>query len=260
MSAFVSLAKSLTLLISSFFDIICLLSTRTEVGDIVQEVIFFFDDSGVLHKNEPSGYFVYAGYVFTDRNTLDVAKRKYINANRKLKKALGRTDELKAANLEVRHKRALFNSVREYDSVDVVVDISRVYNHILADKKSICRYKDYVLKRCVKNKLNHLIADGIISKDEEIKISIYIDEQLTATNGYYDLRDSIMEELQYGIANFDYGIRHPHLFDANVSVNIQYCDSSSNYMIQASDILANRIWTSYRTKNRNCAPRQGRVV
>ena len=225
MSAFVSLAKSLTLLISSFFDIICLLSTRTEVGDIVQEVIFFFDDSGVLHKNEPSGYFVYAGYVFTD--------------------------ELKAANLEVRHKRALFNSVREYDSVDVVVDISRVYNHILADKKSICRYKDYVLKRCVKNKLNHLIADGIISKDEEIKISIYIDEQLTATNGYYDLRDSIMEELQYGIANFDYGIRHPHLFDANVSVNIQYCDSSSNYMIQASDILANRIWTSYRTKNRN---------
>lgn len=221
------------------------------MGNISQEVIFFFDDSGVLHKNEPSGYFIYAGYVFTDRSMLEAAKRKYISANKKLKKALNRSDELKAANLEAKHKRALFNSVREYDSVDAVVDISRVYDHILEDKKSICRYKDYVLKRCVTNKLKCLEADGTISRSEDITISIYIDEQLTATNGYYDLRDSIMEELKYGIVNFDYGSRYPHLFDANVTVNIQYCDSSKNYMIQASDILANRIWTSYRTKNQN---------
>ena len=95
-----------------------------------------------------------------------------------------------------------------------------------------------------------MITDGLISKDEEIVISIYIDEQLTATDGYYDLRDSIKEELQYGIVNFDYGIRHPHLFEADVIVNIKYCNSSRNYMIQASDILANRIWTSYRSQNR----------
>lgn len=227
-----------------------MLSTRIEVDEISQEVIFFFDDSGVLHKNEPSGYFVYAGYVFTDRNTLEIAKRKYMHANKILKRALKRTDELKTANLSPVHKRSLFNSVRQYDSVDVVVDISRVYDHILANKKAICRYKDYTLKRCVKNKVKSLITDGLISKDEEIVISIYIDEQLTATDGYYDLRDSIKEELQYGIVNFDYGIRHPHLFEADVIVNIKYCNSSRNYMIQASDILANRIWTSYRSQNR----------
>lgn len=68
---------------------------------------------------------------------------------------------------------------------------------------------------------------------------------MTATNGYYDLRESIAEELQHGIANFDYGIVHPPLFNAEVKVKIEYCDSSHNYMIQASDILANRIWTSY---------------
>lgn len=219
--------------------------------EISQEVIFFFDDSGVLHKHEPSGYFVYAGYVFTNRQELEIAKRRYINANKKLKQALGRTDELKAANLSAKHKRALFNSVRKYDSVAVAVNISRVYDYILADKKSICRYKDYVLKRCVKSQLEKLIADNHISRDEDITISIYIDEQLTATNGYYDLRDSIMEELQHGIMNFDYGITHPHVFNSNVSVKIQYCDSSRNYMIQASDILANRIWTSFRTKKRD---------
>lgn len=217
----------------------------------LQEVIFFFDDSGVLTKKETSGYFVYAGYVFTSRNTLNIARRKYIHANKALKKALGRNDELKAASLTTNHKRALFNAVREYESVSVTVDISQVYNHILAEKKSICRYKDYALKRCIKNKLKALIADGIISKTEEIKLHIYIDEQLTATNGYYDLKDSIKEELQYGIINFDYGVKHQNLFDSNVEVVIQYCDSRENYMIQASDILANRIWNSYRTKNRN---------
>lgn len=217
----------------------------------LQEVIFFFDDSGVLTKKESSGYFVYAGYVFTSRNTLNTARRKYIHANKALKKALGRNDELKAASLTTNHKRALFNAVREYESVSVTVDISQVYNHILAEKKSICRYKDYALKRCIKNKLKALIADGIISKTEKIKLHIYIDEQLTATNGYYDLKDSIKEELQYGIINFDYGVKHQNLFDSNVEVVIQYCDSRENYMIQASDILANRIWNSYRTKNRN---------
>jgi hypothetical protein len=216
---------------------------------ILQEVFFYFDDSGTFHRNEQSGYFVYAGFVFLDKKTADEAKHKYINANKKIRQALGRTDELKACSLEIKHRRALFNSVREYDSLAVVVDINRIYDYILDNKKSRCRYKDYVLKRCIKNKLKRLIADGILSTDEDISITIYIDEQLTATNGYYDLRDSIREELQYGIVNFDYSVIHHHLFDSNVIVNIHYCDSSNNYLIQACDILANRIWNSYREKN-----------
>lgn len=139
---------------------------------ISQEVIFFFDDSGVLHKNEPSGYFVYAGYVFTDRKELETARRKYIHSNKALKDSLNRIDELKAANLSAKHKRSLFNSVKIYDSVAVVVEISRVYDYILADKKSICRYKDYILKRCVKSKIKTLISNGDISKNDDIKIRI----------------------------------------------------------------------------------------
>lgn len=227
---------------------------------ISQEVIFFFDDSGVLHKNEPSGYFVYAGYVFSNRKDLEAARRKYIHANKMLKNSLNRIDELKAANLAPKHKRSLYNSVKEYDSVAVVVDISRVYDYILSDKKSICRYKDYILKRCVKNKLRTLITNGKISTHDDIILSIYIDEQLTATNGYYDLRDSIAEELMYGIVNFDYGIKHPHLFDSKVVVNIHYCDSKTNYMVQASDILANRIWTSYRTSNANLRLKDNQIL
>lgn len=216
---------------------------------ISKDVYFFFDDSGVLHRNAPCNYFIYAGYVFTSRSDLDTAKRKYINANRKIRKATGSSGELKAANLTASQKRSLFNSIREYDSVSAAVDISRVYGYILNNKKSICRYKDYVLKLCIKRKLKDLIQSGVLSSSDDVNLHIYIDEQLTATNGYYDLRDSIMEELQHGIVSFNYGTVHPKVFDGEVKVSIEYCESKNNYLIQASDIIANRIWTSYRANN-----------
>lgn len=75
------------------------------------------------------------------------------------------------------------------------MEIKQVYASILSNKKAICRYKDYVLKRCVKAKLQELIKKGILKDDEDITIEVNIDEQLTATNGYYSLRDSIKEEL-----------------------------------------------------------------
>lgn len=214
--------------------------------DIYKDIYFFFDDSGVLHRNAPCKFFVYAGYVFSSREDLDRAKRKYINANKKLRESSKMTGELKAARLNPTQKRSLFNCVRECDSVSVAVDISRVYDHILNNKKSICRYKDYVLKLCVKRKLQDMIQSGVLSSADSINLHIYIDEQLTATNGYYDLRDSITEELQHGIANFNYGTTYPKVFDGEVRVSIEYCESKNNYMIQASDIIANRIWTSYR--------------
>lgn len=88
--------------------------------------------------------------MFSDREEMEAAKRKYIHANKMLKNSLNRADELKAATLLPKQKRSLYNSIKKYDSVAVVVDISRVYDYILSDKKSICRYKDYILKRCVK--------------------------------------------------------------------------------------------------------------
>ena len=214
-----------------------------------QTITFFFDDSGVLHKNEQSGYFVYAGFVFVDRATQNDARRKYIHANKELKKSLGRKNELKAAGLKPKHKRALLNPLKEYEKIAVVVDIAEVYEHIIQNKKARCRFKDYALKRCVKRKIRELINSGKLNKDAPLRIRLYIDEQLTGTDGYYDLRDSISEELEHGVVGFDYSRRIAKTINAKVQVEITYCDSAKNYLIQASDILANRIWTSYRTNN-----------
>lgn len=94
-----------------------------------------------------------------------------------------------------------------------------------------------------------MISEGKLNDTDDVHIHVFIDEQLTATNGYYDLRDSIVEELRYGIVNFNYGVHHSAVFSSEVTVSIEYCDSKTNYLIQASDILANRVWNSYRRNN-----------
>ena len=224
--------------------------TIESVDTTTNTVYFFFDDSGTLHRNEASGYFLYAGFVFLSRDELDIAKRKYIKANKALKVATGITGELKASKLATSHKRSLYNSMRECESLSAVVAIRNVYNYILENKKSICRYKDYILKLIIKKKLQELLNEGRLSKGDDVNIIVSIDEQLTASNGYYDLADSIYEELRHGIYNFNYGVMHNNLFDGKVKVSITYCESKNNYLIQASDILANRILTSYRTGNK----------
>lgn len=213
----------------------------------MQHVYFYFDDSGVLHKNAPCKYFVYAGYVFSDKMAMENAKRVYKSVNLKIKQGKGIEGELKAAHLNPSNKNALYACIKNEDSVGLSVLIPQVYDHIICNKKSIYRYKDYVLKRIVKSKLSQMIYEGKLDPNQEIKIQVFVDEQATATDGYYSLRDSIYEEIKNGISNFDYGTFREPLFHSKVEVCVRYCDSSKHYLIQASDILANRIYSSFVT-------------
>lgn len=210
-----------------------------------KNIYFYFDDSGVLHKNHDNEYFVYAGFVFESKESKEGASRKYRNAVKNIKRKTNRNDEIKSFGLKNSHRRSLYNVLRFEQSLSAAVHIPRVYDHILGSKKSIHRYKDYVLKRIVKSKLQELIAMGNLNASDDINIHIFVDEQATASDGFYSLRDSIYEEIKKGISNYDYGTFHKPLFTGNVEINVEFCDSKSNYLIQASDILANRIWCSY---------------
>lgn len=223
---------------------------RQSVGEKdMKTIYFYFDDSGVLHRNAPNRFFVYAGLVFLDSSDKDSAKRKYCNVNKKIKKSLGVSGELKACHLERKHKNSLYRTIKDIESAGLTVEIKRVNSNILDHKKSIHRYKDYVLKMLIKEKLKELINRDLINSKEDVRIMIYVDEQATATNGYYNLKESVYEELKNGVQNFNYGIFYPPIFKGRVTVSVQYCDSKNHYLIQASDILANRIWTSFMVSN-----------
>lgn len=107
------------------------------------------------------------------------------------------------------------------------------------------RYKDYVLKRLIKFEIERLISAGEVDPFRPAHLRVYIDQQHTSTDGYYTLSQSVSEELNHGIYNFDYGVFYDPIFKAPVTVSIKFCDSSHDYLVQASDILANRIFTAY---------------
>lgn len=212
----------------------------------MQEVHMFFDDSGVLHRNAPNRYFVYAGYAFVGNGSKDRARNRYKRATTRIRKRCSLDGELKATYLERNDRHKLYKVMQDEHSMGLTVDISRVRDSILDDKKSIHRFKDYVLKRLVKDKMNELINKGLIDPNEDVKLCICVDEQATATNGYYNFQESVYEELKNGIHNFNYGTFHEPIIFGELDLSVRYCDSKNNYLIQASDILANRIWVSFK--------------
>jgi hypothetical protein len=211
-----------------------------------QIINIFLDDSGVFVIGQAHQYFIYAGYVFVGKSERDGARREYRTLSDKIRKSMGRTGELKAQHLTgTKHKKSLVTVLDGYESLACVVHLPRVRNSITSDKLSIHRYKDYALKIAIKRKLEALIGAGRIDPSLDTDLNIYIDEQHTSTNGFYSLKESIREEFVNGIHNLDYGTFYPPLFMNGATITVRFCDSSSNYLVQASDFLANRMYTSF---------------
>ena len=74
---------------------------------------------------------------------------------------------------------------------------------------------------------------------------INIDEQTTKTNGYYNLKDGIVEELKYGIFNYNYNTIYPPIISSDLDVSICYQKSEKSFLIQASDLIAGTVRQTY---------------
>lgn len=112
----------------------------------------------------------------------------------------------------------------------------------MSSKKSIHRYKDYCVKRAAKAKLIDLINQAKLDRATPTVLRLFIDNQPTSTDGFYNLKESIFEEFSSGINNFDYGTYYEPIFYSLLSVETTYCDSRYHFLIQASDILANHVF------------------
>ena len=69
--------------------------------------------------NSVYDYFIYAGYAFPSEQERIHARESFKDMSRKIKASLGLSmdSELKAAGLEIKHKRSLYNCVRFFDSL-----------------------------------------------------------------------------------------------------------------------------------------------
>ena len=100
----------------------------------------------------------------------------------------------------------------------------------------------FLYKLAVKNAFELAISNNEIQSTEVTDLHFYVDEHSTATNGIYELRESLEGEFKKGTHNWNYNTYFPPLFENLNSVDVSFCNSKQYYLVRASDIIANRIY------------------
>lgn len=213
-------------------------------------IFVYSDESGVFDKVH-NDYFVFGGLIFLSKEAKDVFSRKYLHAEQVLKKSKKYNDnqELKACKISNADKNKLFRSTNNTYRFGVIVNQKSVLDNIFNSKKDKQRYLDYVYKRAVKDAFKDLISHKVTNPNEVENIHFFIDEHTTATNGRYELRESLEQEFRFGTYNANYSIYFPPILPNAKNIELCFCDSNSKPLIRAADIIANRIYYLVNTKS-----------
>lgn len=226
----------------------------------VQTIYINIDDSGKLVNSEKVA--VYAGLVFTSKKEKDkfITQYRSIINSIKCKYCFKHIDncnsnkscpELKHNMLKPKHNRQLMNYIKKYSTICCIIDNEKIYHRIKEDKASRGRFLDYSIKLLIKNTVKGLIKSQKINPKEPIKLVLNIDEQTTKTNGYYNLKDGILEELKYGIQNYNYKTMYEPTVHSELEVSVCYQKSDKSYLIQASDLVAGTVRRYYLNSSRD---------
>lgn len=209
-----------------------------------QEIYINLDDSGKLTNKEHTC--VYGGLVFLSKKEKD----KFITQYRSIIKDIkcnycsicnNKCPEIKNTNIKSSDKRRLMNYIKKYNLVALIINNDDVYQHIKNNKGSKGRFLDYAIRRMIKEIIIGLIKENKIDSHKPLRIIINLDEQTTKNNGYYNLHDGLIEELKYGISNFNYAAKiNPILFN-DLEIKVSYQNSSKSYVVQAADLMAGTI-------------------
>lgn len=235
-----------------------------------QDLFFFLDDSGVLDNRAPSNYFCYAGYLIVGKDAKNGCIRKFRSIASELKQQYS-VPEIKGSSFNKDYGKQIQDELRLYKcmikadscySLILEVDVRNLLRVDFSNKYSVMRYKNYAVKMLIKKAIERIIENGTIEPDGITNIKVLIDEEHQATNGIYNLKETITSELYDGISNWDYGSYHAPILSnkAQSIINVAYCDSCKAIPVQTADILANLYHNAldqddkkaqyrYRTKN-----------
>ena len=226
-----------------------------KINEIEKQIIYInIDDSGKLVDSERVS--IYAGLVFTSKKEKDKFITQYRSIVKEMKCKYCKEDvaicnsnklcpELKHNMLKPKHNRQLMNYIKKYSILCCVINNDKVYSNIKDNTASRGRFLDYSLKLLIKQTIKGLIKENRVDPNVPIKLIVNIDEQTTKTNGYYNLKDGIIEELKYGIFNYNYGIYNTPIVNSELEVNVCYQKSEKSYLIQASDLIAGTVRRLY---------------
>lgn len=213
----------------------------------LQEIYINLDDSGKLTTKEKIS--VYGGLVFLSKKEKDKFITQYKSIINDIKCSYCNNKdfcnhmcpEIKNTNVKKNDKRRLMNYIKKYYVVALIIKNDNVYEHIKNSKAARGRFVDYSIRRMIKEIIKSLIKCKSVDPNEPIRLIINIDQQSTKSNGYYNLHDGLLEDLKYGIVNFNYSIKINPIVFSELEIKVSYQDSGKSYVVQAADLLAGTI-------------------
>ncbi|KIN49156.1 DUF3800 domain-containing protein [Bacillus subtilis] len=192
------------------------------------------DDSGQLHPNYPfSDVFVYGGILVREKDYhgINFDYTKFIDG---IRKQMNITEELKTSMMKNNLRRRVLNKLKRYnfEQVFVGVKVSSLVRIDFADNRRVTTYKNYMIRRLI----DELMQKGKIP-DDCTCLNVHIDNQNVAHSSIDSLEGYL---INYFNEDNLYNVHKEYTTTSfKCDFRVKYRDSSTSYMIQAADILAN---------------------
>lgn len=206
-----------------------------------QYINITLDDSGKLNENEQ--FFIYGGFISTNKKELDENKRKFKGLIRSIKKNneyYKNIKELKGNNTKYNDRKRINHMIsKNFRTIGLCVTTKNLrLKTILTDKKTRGRYQDFIIKLLVKASINQLISENIINPEKSVKLVLNMDQETKVSNGYYNLKDGIYQELIHGIYNYNFNTFNNPILKNELFIEFNYLDSINSINAQIADFTA----------------------
>lgn len=204
-------------------------------------LFIYSDESGVL-DNKHNEYYVFAGIILLGKDSKEDWERLYRNAEKCIESNYEENCELKATKVTNKDKGKLFRSLNKCFKFSVVINQSKLHQEIFNNKKTKQRFLDYAYKIAIKRALENLLEKGEIIANEVEGIYFFVDEHTTATDGKYELKEGLEQELVHGTFNYHYSTFYPPILPNTKNIELYYCNSATKRLVRAADIVANKVY------------------
>lgn len=199
----------------------------------------YIDESGILHPNSKSDYFIFAGLLVSEQHKDRVAMN-YKNSllNIKSHKGIPKNIEMKGSKMKHEVRRYLLSNLRRNCfQVFIVTNIRKLRPEIFKSNLNTNRHKNFILSKMVEQ----LIVSGRVPGCKSIELNI--DNQNIAFNAIDNLEGYL--HIMFNEDNYRYLDIYDEFGIDYIDFSVKYRDSKKVYLVQAADLLANTKFREY---------------
>lgn len=206
------------------------------------DLFIYSDESGTFDQKH-NNFFIFGGLVCVGQEEKEKYSRMYAHVENIIKeKRTNKKREIKGNNTSGPYKAKLFRSLNNVKKFTVIIKEKDLSPDIFSDKRHKQRFLDFAYKLVVKACVKQLIDDGIININAIKEMNFYCDEHNTATDGIYELKESLYNEFKIGTFNYNWNKFYEPLIPKLQNINVYFCNSKNTLLVRAADIIANHIY------------------